>query len=47
MTQLDLFILELTDAELARLNALIREICDECTLHDEFFEFEPGCFVEV
>lgn len=47
MTQLELFPLELTDTELTELNHRLREICDECTLHDEFFEFEPGCFVEV
>ena len=47
MTQLDLFALELTELELAELNKRIYEICCECYPHDEFFEVEPGSFVEV
>lgn len=47
MTQLELFPLELTEMELAELNKRIYEICCECYPHDEFFEFEPDCFVEV
>ncbi len=47
MTQLELFALELTDRELEMLNADLREICDLYNPHDEFFEVEPGSFVEV
>lgn len=47
MTQLDLFPFELTDSELVELNKRIYEICCECYPHDEFFEVEPGEFVEV
>jgi len=47
MTQHDLFPLELSEQELKLLNQMIYEICCECYPHDEFFEVEPGCFVEV
>jgi len=40
MTQLELFPLELTDLELARLNALLREISESMNTHEEIFEFD-------
>lgn len=30
-----------------KCNPLLQEIFNECYPHNEFFEVEPGCFIEL